>query len=233
MLTRRWLNKAFTRGLPFSPTIEDFHCVSFAFNTEFFTSLLDMQWHTTPGIGITFKTPTSILEHLYFATVPNDSYVTGFSMIEERHAATISPDRLGNGYKQPLMARALLSMVDDCSYVGNKFMLRSVAVEKEVECGWAGEVFTTLVTEYRHAYMTEPQYKPETGQDGARVDDRLNYNLVVLTRTAVTCMGHKFGKKDNESPVLWEELLLYLRDNVLPPRCANNTETKKFLKRAQ
>jgi hypothetical protein len=81
--------------------------------------------------------------------------------------------------------------------------------------------------------MTEPQYEPETGQDGARVDDRLNYNLVVPTQTAVMCMGHKFRKKDDESPVLWEELLLYLHDNVLPPRCANNTETKKFLKQAQ
>jgi hypothetical protein len=97
--------------------------VLLVFNTEFFMSFLEMQQHTPPRSGVTFATPTSTLELSYFTTVPNERYVTGVSMIEEQHGATVTPDRLRHRYKQSLVMRSLLSTIDEYSYMGYEFTI--------------------------------------------------------------------------------------------------------------
>jgi hypothetical protein len=102
--------------------IENQRYVSLTFNTEFFTSLLEMQQPTSAGA--TFATPTSALELSYFATVRNEKSVTGIDITKERRGATVSPDRLRYAYKQPLVTRSLLSTVDEYSYTGFDFSIR-------------------------------------------------------------------------------------------------------------
>jgi hypothetical protein len=102
----------------------------------------------------------------------------------------------------------------------------------EVEYGVGDEVVPVVITEYRRAYMTEPLYENSIDEKGNTIDDRLNYELVIPMREAVSCIGHKYGIKDDESEIAWEDLLIYLRDNVLPVDCTDAVKLKSFIKRA-
>ena len=85
-----------------------------------------------------------------------------------------------------------------------------------VDCDWGGELISICISEYSSCYITEPLYDNSSNGE-AQFDDHTGYGLPQLERTAMTCIGHKFGKKDDESPELWSKLLIFLGDGTLPP----------------
>jgi hypothetical protein len=202
------------------------------FPTEYFTSWLEMQCSRLLGRGITYQTATpDTLDISYFATVPNNPEATGVNM---NIIGNYTIDSARDAYKFPnsLIARSLLAANHTESYVCRDFFYRKVETECMVDCDWGGELISICISEYSSCYITEPLY--DNSSDGeSQHDDRTGYDLPRLERTAVTCVGHKFGKKDDESPELWSEILIFLRDGTLPPRCSHPAALKKFHSRAR
>ncbi|KAF8182714.1 hypothetical protein BJ912DRAFT_825135, partial [Pholiota molesta] len=67
------------------------------------------------------------------------------------------------------------------------------------------------------------------------MDSRVNYKLLPAPerREAISCIGHKFGSEDPDSPEMWKELRNFYQTGSLPDLCLTDTKEKeKFLKRA-
>jgi hypothetical protein len=211
--------------------LPDYDC-ALLFPTEYFTSWLEMQHSRLLGRGITYQTTTpDTLDISYFATVPNNLDSTGVNM---NVIGNYVIDSARDAYKFPnsLIARSLLSANHTESYVGRDFFYRKVETERMVDCDWGGEIISICISEYSSCYITEPLYT-DSSDGGNQFDDRTGYDLPRLERTAVTCIGHKYGTKDDESSELWSDLLIFLRDGTLPPRCSNTAALKKFTTRAR
>jgi len=50
--------------------------------------------------------------------------------------------------------------------------------------------------------------------------DRSNHNHPHFTTHPgfITCIGHRFGKRDNDSPEMWQEIRAFVRDGIYPDR---------------
>ncbi|KIJ94198.1 hypothetical protein K443DRAFT_110846, partial [Laccaria amethystina LaAM-08-1] len=48
-----------------------------------------------------------------------------------------------------------------------------------------------------------------------RTDNRINYEDVP-SQIEVTCAVHAYGVKDKDSPEMWAEIILYLKDDIMP-----------------
>lgn len=61
-----------------------------------------------------------------------------------------------------------------------------------------------------------------------RMDNRINYEDVP-PRYEVTCATHSFGVKDRDSPEMWQEIISYLKTDMMPECCHDPTERKSFV----
>ena len=51
--------------------------------------------------------------------------------------------------------------------------------------------------------------------------------------TDVTCATHSFGVQDKHSPEMWQEIVTYLKTDVMPARCENAGERKSFIRKTK
>lgn len=142
--------------------------------------------------------------------------------------------------KRSLVKQSLLSITDDFSYTGREFEYRKVCTPFEATCSLGGEVFTLELSRYQRSYMSslEPGAPQPSVTDNStlqgipdpalRTDNRVNYEDVPPL-TDVTCVMHSFGVKDKDSPEMWQEIITYLKTDVLPLRCEDPAERKSFI----
>ena len=51
--------------------------------------------------------------------------------------------------------------------------------------------------------------------------------------TDVTCATHAYGVKDDDSSEMWEEIIAYLKTDVLPERCQDPVKRKSFIRKTK
>ena len=56
-----------------------------------------------------------------------------------------------------------------------------------------------------------------------RTDNRVNYEDVPAS-TIVSCAVHSFGIKDKDMLEMWQEIITYLKADVMPSCCKDSTE---------
>ena len=146
--------------------------------------------------------------------------------------------------KKSLVKRSLLAITDDFSYTGREFEHRKGCIPVLVMCSLGGEAFTLELSHYQCAYMTslEPGVPRPSVTDKStlpgipdaslRTDNRVNYEDVPPL-TDVTCTTHSFGIKDKDSQEMWQEIVTYLKTDVMPKRCEDPTERKSFIRRSK
>jgi len=61
-----------------------------------------------------------------------------------------------------------------------------------------------------------------------RIDNRLKYKEV-SPYSDVMCATHSFGVQDKDSPEMWQEIITYLKMDIMPPCCENAAERKSFI----
>ena len=143
-----------------------------------------------------------------------------------------------------LVKRSLLSITDDFSYTGHEFEHRRVKVPELVKCELAGEAFTLEIQRYPRAFMsslkqgalrptvTDQSTLPGIPHPTSRTDNRVNYEDVD-PMTDVTCATHAYGVKDDDSSEMWEEIIAYLKTDVLPERCQDPVKRKSFIRKTK
>jgi hypothetical protein len=124
-------------------------------------------------------------------------------------------------------------------------MDRNVTYTKQVELTLGDEMASFEVTLYGYAFMSgapagkSEQYITHSAcmhPNEHNPDDLfcLHSNYKDIDPTSdIACVSHQFGVKDFESPALWNNILIYLCDSVLPAHCTNLGEQKKFEKQAR
>ncbi|OBZ70423.1 Transposon Tf2-9 polyprotein [Grifola frondosa] len=123
-----------------------------------------------------------------------------------------------------------LTDTDAAFFVPNDFMRRHTPQELCQTYLIAGEEVDLPITEYQYAYVLSPSIissdpREESGRSPFASRSLYPQNDGVFYSGA----GHKFGKKDEESDGQWAEVLGYLKDGSIPPRCASLEQRKKFL----
>ena len=143
-----------------------------------------------------------------------------------------------------LVKRSLLSITDDFSYTGHEFEYRKVCTSFVATCSLGNEVFDVELYRYGRSYMsslqqgapqpsiTDRSSLPGIPDPSLRTDNRINYEEVPLS-IAVTCAVHAFGVKDKDSPEMWQEIITYLKTDVMPSRCEDPAERKTFIRRTK
>jgi len=113
-----------------------------------------------------------------------------------------------------------------------------------VECELAGEVFTLEVQKYPRAFMSslkqgasqptviDQSTLPGIPDPSQCTDNRFNYKDVDPLMN-VTCTTHSYGVQDQDSPEMWEEIIVYLKTDVLPERCQDPAIRKSFIRRTK
>jgi len=76
--------------------------------------------------------------------------------------------------------------------------------------------------------LTDQSALPGIPDPTLRTDNRNNYEEVPPF-TDVTCAMHSFGVQDKDSPEMWQEIVMYLRTDVMPSRCEDAVERKSFI----
>jgi len=76
--------------------------------------------------------------------------------------------------------------------------------------------------------LTDLSALPGIPDPTLRMDNRNNYEEVPPF-TDVTCTTHSFGVQDKDSPEMWQEIVTYLRTDVMPSRCEDAVEQKSFI----
>jgi len=140
-----------------------------------------------------------------------------------------------------LVKCSLLSITDDFSYAGREFEHRKVCTPFVVTCSLGNEVFDMELYRYRCSYMSSLRQGASqlsiTDQSSllgipdpsVRTDNRVNYEDVPSS-TAISCAVHAFGVKDNDSPEMWQEIITYLKTDMMPSRCEDPVECKTFVR---
>lgn len=98
-----------------------------------------------------------------------------------------------------------------------------------MEWGLGGKVFLICGKEYLCCYISEAL---NDGNKFTSKGDCQQYGLWPPGQEVIACIGNRFGIKDNESPKLWKEILMFLRDGTLPQQCSQQDKLKKFTKQA-
>ena len=140
---------------------------------------------------------------------------------------------------------SLLSVVDDFSYTGSEFKFRRVCVPTTmVEYMLGRETFAIEIQQYPRAYMstlkegasppslTDQSALPGIPDPTLRMDNRMDYEDV-SPLTDVTCATHSFGVQDKDLPKMWQEIVTYLKMDVMPLRCENTGEWKSFVRKTK
>ncbi|RDB28645.1 hypothetical protein Hypma_014867 [Hypsizygus marmoreus] len=145
--------------------------------------------------------------------------------------------------RNALLRRSLLRTTDTVSYTGSEFEARKVRFSKTYICRLGNENVSLDFTLYRRAYLSglkeghprPVQEQPEDlwghlGDMDERLDNRKDYEHVPPD-VHLTCLTHAFGLKDEDSPELWLEIYDYLSKDLLPARCTDLAERKKFIRK--
>ncbi|KIJ25919.1 hypothetical protein M422DRAFT_273057 [Sphaerobolus stellatus SS14] len=142
------------------------------------------------------------------------------------------------------LAYSLIKNGTDLSFVGMDFYDRHVPIEVvDSQCMLGGETVSLLITYYEWAYMgklNEGGSKPSyfTNLDARRVSVSHRYDhgedfewIDDPAPEAIACIGHKFGVKDKDTPKMWNDIISFLKDKLLPDKLpAQSKEGKKFIK---
>lgn len=100
-------------------------------------------------------------------------------------------------------------------------------VPELVKCELVGEAFTLEIQGYPRAFMsslkqgalrptvTDQSTLPGILDPMSRMDNRVNYEDVD-PMTDMMCATHAYGVKDDDSSEMWEEIIAYLKTDVLP-----------------
>ena len=151
---------------------------------------------------------------------------------------------LKDSSKASLVKRSLLSITDDFSYAGREFEHRRVNVSELAKCELAGEILTLEIQKYPRAYMlslregvphpsiTDQSTLPGIPDSSQRTDNRFYYEDVDPLKD-VTCATHSYSVQDQDSPEMWEEIVAYLKNDVLPARCEDPVKRKSFIRRTK
>ena len=146
--------------------------------------------------------------------------------------------------KGNLLTWLLLKSTDSLSYTGHEFDNCHAPTTASYEFLLGEELVELEVTTYSYEYMSElregaPPVTSFNSYIGAGpvsaqecTDTRRNYKNVDPDGY-IACISHAYGTKDFESPELWQEILVYLKDSVMPVNCDNLREQKKFLSRTR
>jgi len=65
-----------------------------------------------------------------------------------------------------------------------------------------------------------------------RTDNRINYKDV-SSQIEVTCAVHAYSVKDKDTPEMWAEIVLYLKDDIMLARCEDSTKRKSFIQQTK
>ena len=210
-------------------------------DNNFFKDLLLTMRRTPRTPYASFRTAT-IADDLSILSIENPipSLAVELQRIRQEH---YNPSEKGYS-KKSLVKRSLLSITDDFSYTGREFEYRKVCTPFEATCSLGGEVFTLELSRYQRSYMSslEPGAPQPSVTDNStlqgipdpalRTDNRVNYEDVPPL-TDVTCATHSFGIKDKDSPEMWQEIITYLKTDVLPLRCEDPAERKSFIRKSK
>jgi len=210
-------------------------------DNNFFKDLLLTMRRTPSTPYASFRT-TSIADNLSVPIVvdPAPALAAELQNIRQAHY-----DPSVKVYKdKSLVKYSLLSITDDFSYTGFEFEHQKVCVPVLAKCSLGGEVFTMELSEYRQAYMStlrlgapQPTVTDQSSLPGIpdatlRTDNRLSYEDVP-PRGEVTCATHSFSIKDRDSPEMWQEIIKYLKTDMLPECCQDQVERKSFIRRTK
>jgi len=210
-------------------------------NQNFSMDLLSTM-HCTP------KTPYTL-----FSTSTHTNIVSFLSTSEPSHSLgeeiqkikSIPYDPLvRDSSKGSLVKYSLLLVTDNFSYIGHEFKFRKVCAVKVIDCILEEEARTFEIFSYECTYMSSLKQgvfllsiiDNSTPLDLLDVelwtDNRINYENV-LPQIEVTCAVHAYGVKDKDSPEMWAEIILYLKDNIMPAHCKDPTKRKSFIQQTK
>jgi len=184
---------------------------------NFFQDLLLTMQHTLQTPYASFCS-MYVAEDLSILSVvdPSPSLASELHKIKQEH---FDPSEKECSSKS-LIKRSLLSITDDFSY---------------------NEVFTMELYHYWCSYMSslkqgvsQPSITDKSTLPGIldpllRTDNRVNYEDVPSS-TIVTCAMHAFGIKDKDSPEMWQEIITYLKMDIMPSHCKDPMEHKTFIR---
>jgi len=210
-------------------------------DNNFFQDLLLTMRRTPRTPYASFRT-TSIVEELSILDVvePTPSWAAELKRIRQEHYDPSEKD-CRNG---SLVKYSLLSVTDDFSYTGLEFHHRKVCVPILATCTLGDEMFTMELYQYSRSYMsslkegapqptlTDQSALPGVPDPALRTDNRVNYEDIPPS-TDVTCATHSFGIQDKDSPEMWQEIISYLKTDVMPTRCENPIERKSFVRKTK
>ena len=210
-------------------------------DSNFFKDLL-LIMRPTPQTPFTSYRTSTIAEDLSILHVedPPPAFAEELQRLKESNFDYATKDS-SNG---SLVKRSLLSITDDFSYTGHEFEHQRVKVPELVKCELAGEVFTLEIQRYPRAFMsslkqgalrptvTDQSTLPGIPDPTSRTDNRVNYEDVD-PMTDVTCATHAYGVKDDDSSEMWEEIIAYLKTDVLPERCQDPVKQKSFIRKTK
>ena len=203
----------------------------------FFQDLL-LTMRRTPRTPYASFCTTSVMDDLSILNVvdPMPPWAAELQRIRQAHYDPSMKDSRDGS----LIKYSLLSVTDDFSYTGLEFEHQRVCVPTLEECTLGEETFTIEVCQYPRAYMSllkegasQPSLTDQSALPGIpdptlRTDNRNNYEEVPPF-TDVTCAMHSFGVQDKDSPEMWQEIVTYLRTDVMPSRCEDAVEWKSFI----
>jgi len=146
--------------------------------------------------------------------------------------------------KESLVKYSLLSITDNFSYTGHEFEYWKVCNPKVVKCIFEGETCSFEVFSYEQAFMslikqgvsppsiTDESLAPGLLEMSLRTDNRINYEDV-SPQIEVTCAVHMYGVKDKDSPDMWTEIIVYLKNDTMPACCKDPAERKAFIRQTK
>ena len=146
--------------------------------------------------------------------------------------------------KRGLIVSSLLKSTDTLTYMGHEFENRHTPSYETVEVSIGGESFMMEVTVYSYEFMSGPTegtlshsgFYSSLGGGGieAAPNSETHHDYGDVDPDGyIACISHAYSVKDFESPELWQEILSYLMDGMLPTHCDNLRERRQFLSRSR
>ena len=130
-----------------------------------------------------------------------------------------------------LLDHTLLKSTDSTTYTGHEFEHRKFPMTAWVEVSLGAEVCEVEVTSYGYEYMSglaegeqppvlhNPNMNPGLSYSADHPDSRLNYDGVKyqdIEPGEIATIGHVHGRREGEPEGLWDAMLRYLKDDMLP-----------------
>jgi len=196
-----------------------------------------------------------------YAPVEENNLETGkfrpfVSSLEESepHLDTYTPksfedDRFLSADPDSIFTESLLRNIDTASFVGYEFFDRNTPVElTDYECLLGDEIISLPITHYVSTFkgkLSEGASLPEFVKgyaSGGFEGNRMAYSWVDCpgehdidaVREQISCIGHRFGTKEEDGEAFWKEIDDFLRKEVFPERCLKDDKEKRtFLRKSE